>query len=344
MIKIFNINNHRFNSEKLTFLHTFNSDNFCGVGLSPQGQNNRVSDVFVLGGDGKVDLNPVLVGNDAIDVDGISIINSGCIIKLGNDDFKITPEKNQIYYIKYSTGYQDNQANIYSDNFEEGVFTHQGYTKYTTLYYDINGSAVTAEDETAEGVVSEITLQDGNTIKYSGQSFTVQFAGDSFLSYMIPLFIYDGSRLISLIEARNKSSLEQWLSAKALDNLWDNLHKTFTHKAGSTDGNDYGKLGDFDFSGSNISHKGTVIVIVDGDNNIILPTYKQDKINSLYIDTDGKIHIGNLPIVAGGTGADNKQDAKINLGMYYGTVDPGDYFANNNLTAVESDLYFKLLD
>lgn len=344
MIKIYNINNHRLDSEKLTFLNTFNSDNFCGVALSPQGQNEYVSDVFQLSTTGTVVINPLLEDNDAVDNDGISILNSGTVLKLASSDYSITPESNNFYFIKYPVTYMQNENNIYSDICEEATFDHKQYTSYTSVYYDINGSVCEADSEAMVGVTSKIELADGTIINYSGQGFVTTFANDSTIYHIIPLFLYDGSRLVSLVEARNKSSLEHWLSARSLDDLWENLHKTFTHQAGSTDGNNYGKLADFDFSGSNVSHGDTIIITVDNDGNFIFPTYKSDTTNGFYIDPDGKLHAGKVPIVAGGTGADNKQDAKNNLGMYYGVLDPADYFSKNSMIAEEGDLYFKILD
>ena len=102
-------------------------------------------------------------------------------------------------------------------------------------------------------------------------------------------------------------------------------------------------MGEFNFSGNTISHNTTQVVKVE-DGKFTLPTYKSDKDNALYTDKNGKVLNGNLPIEAGGTNASNKNDAKNNLGIYYGVSDPEVYCANNNITPIEGDIYFKILN
>ena len=66
MIKIYNVKNHKLDSDKLTFLNKFNSDDFCGVAIPPQSQSSLISDVFKLDSTGKIIINDLLKGTDSI--------------------------------------------------------------------------------------------------------------------------------------------------------------------------------------------------------------------------------------------------------------------------------------
>lgn len=345
MIKIYNVKNHKLDSDKLTFLNKFNSDDFCGVAIPPQSQSSLISDVFKLDSTGKVTVNDLLKGTDSVNSTDLTFINAGNVIDVPfNDIQNIVLESNHFYYIKYKVNCSFDESNIYNDNFDEVTIEHVKYKNYTVTAYNLNGNEVSTSDESCVGVMSNVTLSDGTNINYVGKGIKKSIGDDHTLYYIIPLFLYDGSKLVSLIEARNKSSFEQWLSAKSLDNLWETLHKTFTHQSGSTTEHpEHGKLGEFNFSGNSVSHNDTQILRVE-NNKFILPTYKSDKDNALYTDKNGRILNGNLPIEAGGTNASNKNDAKNNLGIYYGTPDPEVYCANNNITPIEGDIYFKILN
>ena len=345
MIKIYNVKNHRLDSDKLTFLNKFNSDDFCGVAIPPQSLTSRLSDVFKLDSTGNVTVNDLLKGTDSVNSTDLTFINGGAVIEVPfNDIQKLILVPNHFYYIKYRVNCSFDESNTYNDNFDEASIEHLEYTNYTVTAYDLNGIEVPTSDESCVGVMSNVTLSDGTIMNYVGKSIKKSMGDDHILYYIIPLFLYDGSKLVSLIEARNKSSFEQWLSAKSLDNLWETLHSTFTHQSGSTSENpDYGKLGEFNFSGNTVSHNTTQVVKLE-DGKFTLPTYKSDKDNALYTDKNGKVLNGNLPIEAGGTNASNKNDAKNNLGIYYGVSDPEVYCANNNITPIEGDIYFKILN
>lgn len=345
MIKIYNVKNHRLDSEKLTFLHKFNSDDFCGVAIPPQSQSSLISDVFKIDSNGKVIINDSLKGTDSVNSTDLTFINGGTVIDVPFDDIQqLNLVKNHFYFIKYKVNCSFDESNTYNDNFDEAILEHTEYTSYTVTAYDIHGKETSTMDESCVGVMSNVTLSDGTNINYVGKSIKTSIDSTHTLYYIIPLFLYDGSKLVSLVEARNKSSFEQWLSAKSLDNLWENLHATFTHQSGSTTEHpEYGKLGEFNFIDNTVSHTATQVVKVE-DGKFTLPTYKSDKDNALYTDKNGKVLNGNLPIEAGGTNASNKNDAKNNLGIYYGTPDPEIYCANNNITPIEGDIYFKILN
>ena len=305
MIKIYNVKNHKLDSDKLTFLNIFNSDDFCGVAIPPQNQSSLISDVFKLDSNGKVTINDSLKGTDSVTATDLTFINGGTVLDVPFSDIQnINLIQNHFYYIKYEIGYSFDESNVYNDNFEKAIIENTEYKNYTVTAYDIHGTQTLPDNDNCIGIMY----------------------------------------IISLIKARNKSSFEQWLSAKSLDNLWETLHKTFTHQSGSTaEHPEYGKLGEFNVIDNTISHNTTQIVKVE-DDKFILPTYKSDKDNALYTDKNGKVLNGNLPIEAGGTNASNKNDAKNNLGIYYGISDPEVYCTNNNITPVEGDIYFKILN
>ena len=343
MIKIYNVKNHKLDSDKLTFLNIFNSDDFCGVAIPLQNQSSLISDVFKLDSNGKVTINDSLKGTGSVTSTDLTFINGGTVLDVPFSDIQnINLIQNHFYYIKYEIGYSFDESNIYNDNFEKAIIENTEYKNYTVTAYDIHGTQTLPDNDNCVGVMSNITLNDDIIINYVGKS--IKLYTESKYYYIIPLFLYDGSNIISLIEARNKSSFEQWLSAKSLDNLWETLHKTFTHQSGSTaEHPEYGKLGEFNIIDNTVSHNTAQIVKVE-DGKFILPTYKSDKDNALYTDKNGKVLNGNLPIEAGGTNASNKNDAKNNLGIYYGTSDPETYCTNNNIAPTEGDIYFKILN
>ena len=345
MIKIYNVKNHKLDSDKLTFLNIFNSDDFCGVAIPPQNQSSLISDVFKLDSNGKVTINDSLKGTGSVTSTDLTFINGGTVLDVPFSDIQnINLISKHFYYIKYKVNNSFDESNIYNDNFDEAKIENIEYNNYTVTAYDLNGSEVLTTDESCVGIMSNVELSNGITINYTGKNIKKSLDADHTFYYIIPLFLYDGSKIVSLIEARNKSSFEQWLSAKSLDNLWKNLHATFTHQSGSTaEHPEYGKLGEFNIIDNTVSHNTTQIVKVE-DGKFILPTYKSDKDNALYTDKNGKVLNGNLPIEAGGTNASNKNDAKNNLGIYYGTSDPEVYCANNNITPIEGDIYFKILN
>lgn len=338
MIKIYNVKNHKLDSDKLTFLNRFNSNDFCGVAIPPQNQSSLVSDVFKLDSNGKVTINNSLKETGSTD---LTFINVGTMIDVPfNDIQNLNLMANHFYYIKYKVNCLFDESNIYDDSFNEAVIEHTEYKNYIVTAYDIYGKEVSAESENCIGVMSNVTLGDNTVVNYIGKSITLTINHEQY--YIIPLFLYNGSNIISLIEARNKSSFEQWLSAKSLDNLWKTLHKTFTHQSGSTpEHSEYGKLGNFNFHDDEIKHNDVVIVNVDSNNKFNLPTYKSESSVKLpYIDDEGNLEtLDVLGIENGGTNASTKQNAKRNLGIYYGTSEPSEAVTLPEV----GDIYFKIL-
>ena len=338
MIKIFNTKNHKLDSNRLNFLNAFNSDNFCGVAIPPQNQISYTNDVFNFSN------NSITINSSVLSNDELILINNGVMLGLSQEDINITPTSKHFYFIKYPLNCNFTNNNIYNDNFEEATIEYLKYTTYTTISYDINGNVVYSNDENCVGIMSSVTLDTGDIINYTGKTIISSLGKTQTLYNIIPLFLFDGSRLVSLIEARNKFSVEQWLSAKSLGNLWENLHHTFTHQSGSVDGNGYGKIANFDFSGDSVLHKNTKILDVNLYNKFSLPTYKSKNTNAFYLNPDGSLEANVLPMDAGGTGARGKKGSRRNLGLYWEYTTPEEFCVDYDIVPDVGDIYFKVLD
>ena len=335
-IKIFNTKNHRLDSNNLNVLNIFNSDNYCGVVILNQSDKSMTSKVFSI-----ID-NKVSDNNELLNNGNLKFINSGSVIELPTSELPTVDNlvTQNFYFIKYKVKDEVSYSNIYTDDLDDASLECLPYQSYELIYYDIHGGTIQWSNEDCVGVMSNITLSNGTTINYFGKSIQTNIDGIDY--YIIPLFLYTGTEIVSLIEAQNKSSFEQWLSAKSLENLWANFHSTFTHQSGSTTEHpEYGKVANFNFYSDKIKHNGTEIFEVDSNNKFKLPTYKTDlPVNIPYIDDEGNLEtLDVLGIENGGTNASTKQNAKRNLGIYYGTSEPSE-----TVTLPEvGDIYFKIL-
>lgn len=166
--------------------------------------------------------------------------------------------------------------------------------------------------------------------------------------YKVPLFEYNNGTLTSVVAVKDKSSLEEWLSTNAIEQLWDELHSTFTHQVGTTTDAEpgtpeyyYGKLGKYIFleDGRILnSDTGEVLITLDITRNKL-------KFNQLstgaVLSNSGQIFTGVVPIQYGGTDASNRGQAKTNLGIFYGTADPNTTAPTQ--TPEVGDIYYKIL-
>lgn len=305
----YNIKNHRLSANELSQLNRFSTDDYCGVlsdGLEPNIFSGTKDNIIISDKAG----NPISIVSDGI-IFNIKKDYLGTILKTLDADTRFC-------YLMVNGVYSNTQDNIYSDNIN------------TQIVFD--STVPTFENE--DIVVFKI---DNVTYKYKHQTI---ISGEENL--IIPLFYIDDSGNIkSILIGQDKSSLEAWLNAKDLEKLWEQLHATFTHRAGSKDVVGYGELGNFDVKEDTIRHtngselKDTITV---KDKDVILNQYKADNLDALYVDKDGKILHSELPIEAGGTNARNRQDAKINLGITYGRELPTDL---NNYKV--GDIFFKIL-
>lgn len=255
--------------------------------------------------DNKISVNSELVSNNAL-----IIISGGNMLTIDVDDLSALEIKSNYYY-----------------------YIDVDLTKLT------NDNIITDESESLNLISKKITTSINNEITtYQEMNQTVWITKHT--GFHIPLFYIDkDGNLQSLIVSKDKTTLEQWLSIKALADLWAQLHNTFVHQSGSTEENDtYGKLGNYNFNGDNIQHNDSAFISSDSSNRLHLDTYSN---GGLYIE-DKTVVSGTIPVTAGGTGATTTLQAKKNLGIYYGTANP------NEIAPVESpnegDLYFQILE
>lgn len=305
----YNIKNHKLSANELSQLNRFSTDDYCGVlsdGLEPNVFSGTRNNIIISS----------KVGNP------ISIVSDGIIFNLQKNDLsnvlKTLDANTRFCYLIVNGVYSNTQDNIYSDNIN------------TQIVFDSTVPTIENEDI----VVFKVN---NVTYKYKHQTILTKEG-----NLIIPLFyIDDNGNIKSILIGQDKSSLEAWLNAKDLEKLWEQLHATFTHRAGSKDVAGYGELGNFDVKEDTIRHtngselKDTITV---KDKDVILNQYKADNLDALYVDKDGKILHSELPIEAGGTNARNRQDAKINLGITYGRELPTDL---NNYKV--GDIFFKIL-
>lgn len=250
--------------------------------------------------------NAVTINEAALIDNELYILGGGCLITLIQSDLP-TQLENKVYYLQVITDFSAD--NIVSDVSSNISIVATDYTPTETnniAQYIEMGRAIPTDD-----------------------------------GFKIPLFRVNGSDVISIVHAKDKSTLQDWLSANALTDLWTDLHATFVHQTGSTSTNpDYGKLGNFNINQDSILHNNTPFITATDTNRVKLNTNYQA--GAAVIDSNHELSsVATLPVTLGGTGATSKgQTMKHNLGIYWGTSSPE---AAVNNPAI-GDLYFKILE
>ena len=181
-------------------------------------------------------------------------------------------------------------------------------------------------------------------------------------TFIIPLFFSINNELIQSVIVKNKDDFEKLLSLSTYNNLKKYLDENFVW---STGGEEWVK----DSFNQNLHRKGDIGNLLISGNTIYNNQYYESephypdvvdiynlKIGSLassnntehtklVIDTNGNISVNRkyqTPISNGGTSADNKRDAKRNLGIFYGISDPNTKSPTDN--PISGDVYFKIIE
>lgn len=294
-MNIYNVVNHRLNSEKLRKLNEFATDLYGGVVGS-----SSVNNVFTYSG-GAVSINA-----DALISGELYVLCGGCLVTLTNADMP-TPIENKIYYLQVLTDFSDDS--IVSDESES-----------VSIVSDTNSSFITTYASTGQSII------------ISG-------------GFKVPLFMFDGSTFTSVVKIKDKSSTQDWLSQSAVADLWNDLYNVFVCQEGSTTEHPSGgDIGNFNITGGTVLLDNKDFIFGGPHNEIgVNPVYAQGPV--FVQDVSGYNILTSEPtlsVIRGGTNASNRQQAKLNLGIYYGTADPGtDYPVSNPMVG---DLYFKILE
>ena len=201
-----------------------------------------------------------------------------------------------------------------------------------------------------------------NAIKFDNLKI---YGGLSRPGYMIPVAaITESGEYVRLLECHSKSSLEDFLTQTAINKLKSDLDSKYVWQGNCTDSTQSkGKIGDLIISKNHISGAGnTNNLIVDtehlnfnGLKNNKSNIYNQNKKNGKYynknwdddsglpltLQKDGYVWpVDYLRVKFGGTGADNKADARKNLGISSGKTLPGD----SNPNYENGDIFLKIIE
>lgn len=253
------------------------------------------------------------VASSVISAGVIYLIGGGCLLTAGLSDLASSMSASKYRYVDVKCSFS--QDNITTD---------------TSLDVSIKTEAYSSQAEISTYMSRPQTIYTSNGFK-------------------IPLLYTDANNAVhSIVAAKDKSSVEAFLTQAAIEQLWAELHSTFVHQTGSTSTSGqqrYGKLGRFNIKGNSIyclssdsvSATETQVLSVNGS-SISLSGYSNGllSVSSNVVQT-----ISTLPLTQGGTGATSKSNAKQNLGIYYGTADPNVTSPTNS--PVAGDLYFKIL-
>lgn len=158
----------------------------------------------------------------------------------------------------------------------------------------------------------------------------------------IPLVYNDNGSLVIVVTAMDKTSLEAYLTSAMLKKLMDYINSTFVWHSGGLDASGTstefkkGDVGGLNITDKIISSDGIIGFNALGDVSVAFGG--RDSNGALHT-TDGKMSDGELPIAYGGTSADNRKDAKSNLGIKYGVYSAEQGFEN----PTEGDIYLKIV-
>ena len=188
--------------------------------------------------------------------------------------------------------------------------------------------------------------------------------------YIIPLACKIDNTIYRLLGCMSKSRLEDFLTNSAIDQIKAWANDKFVWQAGGTAADpNYknGNIGDLNISGATIKlrpdnpHNYTAMVLdspyirfpklanasgsgtvysLEGNDGVLMVA-KSDSYETADHNYKGLIYpIDAIGVNYGGTGAKNKTQAKINLGFYQGTGEPG---TGTSANAAIGDIYFKIL-
>lgn len=309
--QIYNLKNEQLNSTELRRLLNFCADNYAGV----------------LSKDTPVKLYPDNKEWDFGTNNNLNFIGEGILFNYQGTKNKEVLANNELAVLEVNT--DTKLFNILSESADNNIsFKKVACTSIV--------KAEVKKDDVVVGYDYTLTI-DGKAYEYRANALIVNDH-----VFYIPLVLNNNGTLELLLQNRDKSSLESFLTADSYAKLKKYMDETFVWRVG---GAEKGNVGDLNITDDTITnHKGDNSININ-IRKFRLPSLIEDKSNRIDILVRGANDtLGTriaLPIENGGTGATTKQLAKFNLGFQYGTQDPSHGFVG---TSQEGDIYFKILE
>lgn len=309
----YNLKNQKLSSEQMRTLLAFCSDNYAGA-ITEDTQKKVIT----------VNGSKIAISND------YDFLVDGFLIHGGNgEEIDFTNENSgSLGAIIISTSIPSDEDNTITTDQINATVGLTGLTVVITVVDEVEKIDIKAGEKT---IVEDYHCQ---TFEYDG-------------NYIIPLACTINNVIRILLPCMSKSRLEEFLTESAYKKLQKWAEETFVWRVG---GSDKGDIGDLNISGATIKlrpdnpHSYTAIVI--DSPYIKLPGVAEIfEVNSgdvvCYDENIGGVYLSDvIQITQGGTGSKDKTGARINLGFYQGTGEPG---TGDSANAVNGDIYFKIL-
>ena len=372
---LFNYTNQKLNAEQFRVINGFNSFNYAGVlgEKSPFVKNGNTyrlvateyEPVTFIGG------GLVLTQTSDLEIYMTSAKQIACLyIELDPSKTDITTDAYDVSIKKYSLSYfKASQPYTVYTVVEEA----SGDPSLQNFYVYDNG---TYTPVTASTIVPEFTYY----IKYEASTFSFQCSdlGDTVFHYngntlwlndntfIIPLIArWENDEFYEIVRCKSLKDLSTFLSLDTYNALKAYCEGTFVWSVGGQDEvtapdgtvHKKGDIGGLNITGATIRNNKNIgspeqPVYTEPVNipNIKITELAGDKLEDqnrpahlVYISEDGTVTKWNnyrIPIAHGGTDATTKLEAKTNLGIRYGTDNPGKVVTN----PAEGDIYLKIIE
>lgn len=364
---VYNAKKQQLNSTKLHNLFKFFSDNYSGV-VNYKIKENEIIHEY----DTDAKMNSVVSintdnNNVIIQASSMSMILGGMLFTMSHpegDDtdvfcgpYELTNEYNLIGLIVDLDSIQENESNtIIHNRLHDSDFIPYSNNNSNIPnfgFYRVKGFDIAQNSEGLYTITKKsgyyVDSQDWsngyrfNAIKINNINIsdTSQRSG-----YLIPVAAkINNNGCVRLLECHSKSSLEEFLTFSAIEKLKRDLDDEYVHRSGSVEGHDdYGRIGALKIEGNHLKTSTTSI-----NSNILNLDFKTINLNEidhgvvsagepLVIDGSNKlVPVKFLDISQGGTNANNRAEAKINLGITYGSDVPSDD------VGIDGDIFFKII-
>ena len=361
--KLFNYTNQKLNAEKLRELQVFNSSDFCGI-ISDKSpftiSGNRVtlvasesSPVTFLGGGVLIEQTETVSCN--LDINKtlwyLKVELDDSATNIISDELKIIRDGEIINKISFES---TSQCSI-----DEGskityfIPVSQVLNPSADGYYEYNNNSYILSQDTSANINKTYYAKvEYNTVSFSFpnslSSLTYKYFGTTLWinnnTFIIPLYANNDGKIVECVVIKNKSDFEKLLSLSNYYDLKKYIEDNFvwstagSEKVGNHLKGTIGKLlvsDDTIYNGSTTDSISPVKV-----QNLTVNQLKVDDKNTdkLLVDNNGKLYVENdyvVPVSHGGTSAKNKNSAKTNLGIKYGTNLP----ASGDI----GDIFFKII-
>ena len=309
--QLYNLKNEKLNSSELRRLLNFCADNYAGV----------------LAKDTPVKLYPDSKEWDFGTNNNLNFLGEGVLFNYQGTRSKEVLANNELAVLEVNT--DTKLFNILSEEADHNI-----------SFKKVQCTAIVKEEVKKDDVVVgyDYTLTiDGKKYDYRANALIV----DENIFY-IPLVLNNNGTLELLLQNRDKSSLESFLTADSYAKLKKYMDETFVWRKG---GVGIGNVGDLNITDDTITN-------IKGNNSINI-NIRKFRLPSIIEDTSSKIDVlvrgandtvgtrEAVPVENGGTNATERGQAKKNLGIQYGKENPSQGFVG---VAKEGDIYFKILE